>query len=113
MACDMAFVNQTLLAVEKDYLLKHNVEGVIPCNELGHEPFHTVYRREPCLAAVKAALTDGRTRADAWFSSVDMVFFSPEQVAAFDPDGEAFINLNTPEDLQQAELRASMRPGQG
>ncbi len=105
-ACDMAFVSADLLAAERDYLVAHAVDGVVPHDENGYEPFHAVYRREVCLAAVRAALESGQKRANAWFSHVNMAFFSAELIAAVDPRREAFVNLNTPEDVQQAEINA-------
>jgi molybdopterin-guanine dinucleotide biosynthesis protein A len=111
-ACDMAFVSVGLLAAERETLLERMVDGVVPLGESGYEPFHAVYRREPCRLAVKAALESGQKRADAWFPNVNLAFLTPEEIARVDPAREAFININTPEDLKQAELHEKSRHGQ-
>ncbi|HEY9076040.1 MAG TPA: molybdenum cofactor guanylyltransferase [Anaerolineaceae bacterium] len=102
-ACDMAFVSSTLLVAERNTLLAEAVDGVVPQTRDGYEPFHAVYRREPCLAAVKSSLEAGLLRADSWYRMVRIRYFQPEEILAFDPRGEAFININTPEDLARAE----------
>jgi molybdopterin-guanine dinucleotide biosynthesis protein len=105
-ACDMAFVSSDLLALEREYLLENKADGVVPHTGLGYEPFHAVYRREACLAAVKTALDHGQKRADAWFPTVKVVRIPAKLQILADPYGEAFINLNTPEELRRAELQA-------
>jgi molybdopterin-guanine dinucleotide biosynthesis protein A len=111
-ACDMAFVSVALLAAERETLIERKADGVVPLGESGYEPFHAVYRREPCLSAVKAALDRGQKRADAWFPNVNMAYFTPEEIARVDPGREAFININTPEDLKQAEAHENKQHGQ-
>lgn len=105
-ACDMAFANRNMLSAQRAMLLNEGLDGVVPDNRPGLEPFHAVYRREPCLSAVRQALDSGQKRADAWFPAVKMGYFPPEQIALLDPAGETFININTPADLRLAELRA-------
>jgi molybdopterin-guanine dinucleotide biosynthesis protein A len=103
-ACDMVFVSAPLLAAQRDVLLNQIVDGAVPRTSAGYEPFHAVYRRETCLAAVKASLDAGMRRADCWYSNVHMAYFSPEQTDEYDPRGEAFININTPEELKRVEV---------
>lgn len=110
-ACDMVFASALLLAAEQDFLLEQNADGVVPQTSAGYEPFHGVYRRETCLAAVQSGLVAGMQRADGWFPTVQMISLSPEQTAIYDPLGEAFTNINTPEELQRAEDYAKRRLG--
>ena len=107
-ACDMAFVNARLLLVEREFLLNQNADGVVPETMTGIEPFHAVYRRETCLVAVKDALDTGQKRADVWHSAVQMAYFPRHLLSFYDPSGQAFININTPEELAQAESYARM-----
>ncbi len=106
-ACDMAFASADLLAAERDRLAAGVADGVVPRNTKGLEPFHAVYRREPCMAAIKAALDMGLTRAYSWYDNVRMAYIEGEDLARFDPQGEIFLNVNTPEELRFAEARAS------
>ena len=104
--CDMPFVSPGLLTALRDALLMQDVDAVVPRTREGLEPFHAVYRREPCLAAVKAALEAGFGRADSWHAQVRMAYFNETEVTRYDPRGEAFININTVEELKTAERYA-------
>ncbi len=101
-ACDMAFANFAILAAERDMLLAQDADAVVPQTNCGYEPFHAIYRREECLQAVKTALDAGYKRANSWYKNVKMVPFTAQQIARYDPQGEAFININTPEELAYA-----------
>ncbi|HJS28829.1 MAG TPA: hypothetical protein VJ768_04375, partial [Anaerolineales bacterium] len=55
------------------------------------------------LPAIKAALDRGERRMISWHDDVDSPFYLEiEEVRRFDPDGLAFMNLNTPEEFSQA-----------
>ena len=102
-ACDMPFASPQLLEVERDLLLATGSDAVIPQTEGGTEPFHAVYRREACLPAIQAAIAADRWRVDAWFPQVKLRLMTPEEVRPYDPHGTAFWNVNTTEELVQAE----------
>jgi Molybdopterin-guanine dinucleotide biosynthesis protein A len=105
-ACDMPFVNPRLLLAECDLLFTTQTDAVIPVSPFGIEPLHAVYRRESCLTAVQRALDAGQLRLSAWFSEVTVRMMAIDEVAAYDPDFNAFINVNTPEEFQRAESLA-------
>jgi molybdenum cofactor guanylyltransferase len=102
-ACDMPFASPRLLQAERDLLLATSSDAVIPQTEGGTEPFHAVYRQEACLPAIQAAIAADRWRVDAWFPQVKLRLMSPDEVQAYDPGKTAFWNVNTPEELAQAE----------
>jgi molybdopterin-guanine dinucleotide biosynthesis protein A len=106
-ACDMPFVSPELLVFQRDVLLATSVDATIPRTPQGLEPFHAIYRKETCLPLVQAALKKGQRRVDSWLAQADIRYLTPEEIAVYDPDGLAFLNINTPEDLataiQQAE----------
>ncbi len=102
-ACDMPFASPRLLQAERDLLLATSSDAVIPQTEGGTEPFHAVYRREACLPAIQAAIAADRWRVDAWFPQVKLRLMSPDEVQTYDPGRTAFWNVNTPEELAQAE----------
>jgi molybdopterin-guanine dinucleotide biosynthesis protein A len=105
-ACDMPFVSRELIGYQRDLLLAEKADVVIPSTRDGLEPFHTVYRRETCLAAVAAVIDDDRWKVISWLPQVKVRTLSPDEIARFDPDGLAFWNLNTPEEFVDAEQRA-------
>mgnify|MGYP001821903724 FL=1 len=106
-ACDMPFVNTTLLTAERAILQTTASDAVIPDTGRGLEPFHAVYRKAACLPAVRTALDQNHWRVDAWFSQVKLYILSPEMTRQYDPDLHSFFNLNTPQDVEQAERIAA------
>lgn len=101
-ACDMPFVNPQLISYQLDCLVREQVDLVIPLTEQGYEPFHTVYRRETCLEAVDTALQSGKKRMISWFDQVRVRELDQAEIQKFDPLGRAFLNINTPAELQMA-----------
>lgn len=106
-ACDMPFVNAGLLEFERDLLLTDQYAAAIPRSQGGAEPFHAVYKRDTCLPAIDESIRADRWRVDSWFDWVEIRFLSLAEVESLDPDGLAFRNVNTPEDLQAAEQLAA------
>lgn len=102
-ACDMPFVNPDILEVACELLSSMNGDVAIPRTEYGYEPFHAVYRRGTCLPAVKEALTAGEKRLISWFPSVKVIPIPEDELSRYDPEGIAFWNVNTQEELQRAE----------
>jgi molybdopterin-guanine dinucleotide biosynthesis protein A len=106
-ACDMPFASPELFAVELAMLRETGVDGVIPRGEAGTEPFHAVYRCDTCLTYIRSALDAGRRRVDAWFSQVNIRYLAPAEYLPYDPDQLAFLNINTLEELNEAEKIAN------
>lgn len=105
-ACDMPFASPALFAYELLVLREVGADAVIPRSMAGSEPFHAIYVRETCLPHVQAALRDGFRRVDAWFNEVNILYLSPEEVEPYDPEGLAFLNINTLAELAAAEKLA-------
>jgi molybdopterin-guanine dinucleotide biosynthesis protein A len=106
-ACDMPFVSAELLEFERELLEREGYDAVIPRTEGGTEPFHAIYRRETCLPAVEAVLQADKWRVDAWYAKANVRLLSPEVTRPYDPRSLAFWNVNTPEELVEAEQIAS------
>ncbi len=102
-ACDMPFANADLLAHQRDILFSDNVDVVVPSSEKGLEPLHAIYRRETCLPVVREALEAGEQRMISWFPRVRVRILTPEETKPFDPRCLMFLNVNTPDELTQAE----------
>lgn len=107
-ACDMPFASPALIQYQYNLLLQNGVDVVIPGQNDRVEPFHAVYRRRTCLPAVEAAIQAGKWRADSWFQDVQIHYLSREEVLRFDPLLRAFLNVNTPDELRQAERLAEI-----
>jgi molybdopterin-guanine dinucleotide biosynthesis protein A len=102
-ACDMPFASLEILALELILLQETSTDAVIPRSKAGVEPFHAVYQRETCLPHIQSALEAGKRRVDAWFSEVNIRYLEQEEMFPYDPDQLAFMNINTLEELQEAE----------
>ena len=106
-ACDMPFASRALFEYERDLLIETGADVVIPSSAEGLEPLHAVYRRATCLPTIKDALMAGEWKLIAWFPVVQVRTLTPAETARHDPQGLAFLNLNTPEEFRQAERLAT------
>ena len=109
-ACDMPFANLALFAAQLNLLRESGADAIIPRSETGTEPFHAIYRRDTCLPFVRSALESGQRRVDSWFLEANIRYLEPEETQTYDPQGLAFLNINTIEELREAEIIA-MRVG--
>jgi molybdopterin-guanine dinucleotide biosynthesis protein A len=109
-ACDMPFASPELLQFQAQRMEAENADVVIPAPEDGLEPLHAVYRRATCLPAIQWALENDLWKLIAWFPKVKVREVTPEEIRQYDPRGLAFANVNTPEELLQAESLARTLP---
>ena len=63
---------------------------------------HAVYRRGAVATAIRAALERGDQRMISYFRDVRVREVEEDEWRRIDPDGRAFLNVNTPEDLAEA-----------
>ena len=101
LACDMPFVNRLL--VEHLLGLASRADVIVPCWEDAYQTMHAVYARKKCLRAVDNALEQGEQRMISFYSDVEVYPVPSEEIAEIDPKGRSFFNVNTPEDLAEAE----------
>jgi len=99
-ACDMPFIRWRLV----EYLLSlaGTAQVVLPRVHGEAEPLLAVYSRA-CLPAVERALAAGERRMVSFLPSVQVREVEEESLLAADPTGMTFFNLNTPDDVTQAE----------
>jgi molybdenum cofactor guanylyltransferase len=101
LACDMPFVNVPLL---KHLLeLSVDVDIVVPRWQDILQTLHAVYRRSACLPAIEQVLEQGLKRVISFYPQVEVREVSEQEILRFDPGGLSFFNVNTPEELQEAE----------
>jgi len=99
-ASDMPFVSLALVRYMAALRARH--DAVVPRLEVGLEPLHALYSQS-CLPALREALSAGRRRAISFYESLCIRYVEPREIAPYDPDGRSFFNINTPDDLAQAE----------
>jgi molybdopterin-guanine dinucleotide biosynthesis protein A len=109
----MPFANPDILRTCRDFLLDNpDLDAVIPSTVRGMEPLHAVYRREPCLKAVKDAIKADQWKMISWHPNVNVRVLSPDETALLDPEGLAFANVNTLEEYKAAIRRMNLADDQ-
>jgi molybdopterin-guanine dinucleotide biosynthesis protein A len=102
-AADMPLLNVALLhwmlAQSRDYdvLVPRLAEGRAR-NRLGVESLHAMYSRA-CVQPMAQQLDAGNPQVIGFYPQVRVRVIEPPTIAQFDPTGNAFRNVNTPEDL--------------
>jgi molybdopterin-guanine dinucleotide biosynthesis protein A len=74
---------------------------VVPRGARGYEPLCAVYSRQ-CAGPIQQRLDRGLLRASVLPDGVQIEEVGPEMLAAYDPDGLLFLNVNTPHDYERA-----------
>lgn len=108
-ACDMPFVSCRLFEHMLDVQRHVDADVVIVRSGGFLEPMHAVYRRQPTLQAIQAALARGEQRMISYFSAVHVHEIVEGEWRGVDPHGMAFFNVNTPKDLAEARRLAGGR----
>jgi molybdenum cofactor guanylyltransferase len=107
-ACDMPLLNEGLigamLARPRDYgvLVPRALNPGAARNKLDIEPLHAIYAKT-CLGPMRDTLESGRRQIAAFFPQVRVAFVEPDEIRHFDPAGRSFLNVNTPDQLAEAE----------
>lgn len=102
-AADMPWLQAGI--VRALWAARDGADAVVPATESGLEPLLALYRVEPCLPAVRAALESGRRRVVGFFPQVNVRQIPAEELRGADPGLLSLVNVNTPDDL--AEVRAA------
>ena len=100
LACDLPFLNRSLLHYMID--IRFQADVVVPRHRGKYEPLHAIYSRA-CYPPVQACLKDGKRRVLCFYSQVKVHTIEERDLTRFDPMLLSFFNINTPEDLTQAE----------
>jgi molybdenum cofactor guanylyltransferase len=108
-ACDMPFLNVTLLEYLID--LAPTADLVVPeIDGITHQ-MHAVYAKS-CLPHLEALLASGDYRMHALFPLVRTRYVGRNGIERFDREHRSLMNLNTPEDLAAAERILAARSAQ-
>jgi molybdopterin-guanine dinucleotide biosynthesis protein A len=108
-ACDMPFLSLPLLqrlvqppATDVDMVLPRTLEGL--------QPLCAVYSAR-CADAIRSRIERGLLKAVSLAEDVRVEEIGPEELAAYDPDGLMFVNVNTPHDYERAKTLINRMPG--
>jgi molybdopterin-guanine dinucleotide biosynthesis protein A len=103
-ACDMPFVHREIARL----VVARAAEGDVVIPRVGDqlETLHAVYGKT-CLPHIEARLQAGRLKIVGFFESVRVVEVAEDEVARYRAPEVAFMNVNTPEELERARTLAA------
>jgi molybdopterin-guanine dinucleotide biosynthesis protein A len=106
-AADMPLLNpdliQWMLKEPRDYdVLIPRLSAGQARNRLGVESLHAIYSAA-CREPIRRQLEAGNPQVIGFFPQVRVRIVEPEIVSRFDPQGVAFKNVNTPDELEEAQ----------
>jgi molybdopterin-guanine dinucleotide biosynthesis protein A len=99
-ACDLPFLTAPLLARLVE-LAADPFDAVVPRTPDGLQPLCAVYARR-LVEPVRRQIELGHLKIQDLFGAIRVRELGPDEIAAFDPDGRLFFNVNTPGDLERA-----------
>ncbi|MCL4263283.1 MAG: molybdenum cofactor guanylyltransferase [Anaerolineae bacterium] len=99
-ACDMPWLNRYLLAYM--LTLRETADVIVPRWEKYPEPLHAIYHKN-CLGPIEEKLNAQMLKITSFYGRVTVRFVEREEIERFDPDGRSFANINTPQELAQAD----------
>lgn len=97
--CDMPFLSVAFL---RRLAAVADADLVIPRSRRGYEPLCALYGKA-CAPDIRARLDRRALEASALPQGVRVAEIGPEVIAAYDPDGLLFVNVNTPHDYARAK----------
>jgi len=103
-ACDMPFLHPGVVQLVADRAGEGDV--VIPRVGSQLETMHAAYAKA-CLPHIEERLIAGRLKIVEFFERVRVVEITEEDVARFRDPHVAFMNVNTPEELERARALAA------
>ena len=98
-ACDMPFLNAEVIRYMAGLAYKADV--VVPRIRGLLEPLHAIYSAA-CIPHIAGLLHNSDLKILNLYDKVEVLEVSEQELAVFDPNLHFIMNVNTPEDLQQA-----------
>lgn len=101
-ACDMPRLNRELLQYMID--LRETADIVVPRWDKFPEPLHAIYSKA-CLEPMREKLATQQYKITGFYGRVNVRFVERDEIARFDSDGRSFVNVNTPDELDDEQRR--------
>ncbi len=101
LACDMPFVNSRLLR----YMIEQmddDIDIVVPTVDGYPQGLHAIYKKT-CIEPIARQLAADQLKIIRFYGQMRVRYLDETHYAAFDPEGRSFANLNSPEELAEAE----------
>ena len=98
-ACDMPFLQNDLIRHMVE--IKGDFDAVVPKVDWKIEPLHAIYTRN-CLPAIKRLIDAQGYQIIKFFDNVRVRWVKEEEIRSFDSELKSFLNVNSPEELTEA-----------
>ena len=95
-ACDMPFLNQGLIRHIVE--IKADFDVVVPRISGNMEALHALYGKG-CQSKIEGLINSGIYQVFRFFNEVSVRYVDEDEVRIFDPDLRSFLNVNSPEGL--------------
>ncbi len=99
-ACDMPFINIELLKYMMS--LPRDYDALLPRIGDKTEQLHSIYSKS-CLPKMQKFLDSGRLKITAFIDEINVKYISEDIINRYDPQHLSFFNVNTAEQLKQAQ----------
>ena len=103
-ACDMPFLNSGLF--RHMVVLRNDFDAVVPRVGWRIETLNTLYTKK-ALPAIKDLIESRDYQVIKFFDKIRVRYLEEHEIRAFDPDLKSFFNVNSPEELLEAQKPAS------
>jgi len=108
-SCDQPFLNPILLQALIDQ--RGGVDVVVPLDRDDYpQSMHAVYGKG-CLPAIQESIDADKLKMIGFFPQVHVRKVSGEDIDRYDPQRISFVNVNTPDDLAEANRLAAELDG--
>ena len=98
-ACDMPFLNPSLIRHMMERVGK--ADALVPKIKGEFEPLHAIYSRN-CIEPICRLIDKNDMRILNFYPDISLVVMEEDEIKMLDPEGLAFFNINTKEDLSIA-----------
>jgi len=105
LACDMPLVNTQLLHYMITLRIGGPFDAIVPRVNHYPEGLHAAYRKT-CLSPIRRRLDVDRLKVIDFYEDVRIRYLDEAEWQAFDPNGISFYNVNTPDQLAEAQRLA-------
>jgi FdhD protein len=98
-ACDMPFLDQSIIRYLCHLQLEEGCEAVIPYSNGGQEPLHAVYA-SACKDIFERAILEGERKVVDIVKKINIRKVTYDEVQSIGGQSSAFLNVNTPEEYE-------------
>ncbi|MGD9016302.1 MAG: molybdenum cofactor guanylyltransferase [Desulfobacterales bacterium] len=102
-ACDLPFLKPAVVRALVDRVAA-STDVLVPETPSGIQPLCAVYSKR-CLAPIEDQIKTNDFRIRLFYPKVRLSRLSSEEIQGIDPQLSSFLNINSPEDLIDAERR--------